>query len=286
MRPPAKAPAQPTIINQKLFDYLKANPEIRTVQQLINKTYPRGQYDATCRELGLDPIALAKYRSASLMDFAVRPPPGDGTAPRTVADANRFFITQYQDDTYNRESPNTWSNNCGPTSLAMVLKVNGKMPEGLTSEQQIDYARGLMYPKLAESSGKDVTLPNGKTVRVLDADKMLTNIDAATAGAQGGGLEGATHQKGWADFDAALNAGKSVVVEGNISSRWRGNFSGATGNYQGGGDGHFMAVLGKTADGKYLVADPMFSGGTVEMTREQLAVFFAKQNGEPSFVAP
>ena len=38
VRPPAKAPAQPTIINQKLFDYLKANPEIRTVQQLITKS--------------------------------------------------------------------------------------------------------------------------------------------------------------------------------------------------------------------------------------------------------
>ena len=45
-------------------------------------------------------------------------------------------------------------------------------------------------------------------------------------------------------------------------------------------------MLGKTAEGKYLVADPMFSGGTVELSRDQLAVFFARQNGEPSFVAP
>lgn len=281
-----KAPAQPTIVNQKLYDYLKANPEVRTVQQLINKTYPKGLYDSTCRALGLDARELAKYRSAALIDFAVRAPAGDGTAPRTVADANRFFITQYQNDTYNRESTNSWSNNCGPTSLAMVLEVNGKLPEGLTNEQQIDYARGLMYPQLAKSSGKDVTLPNGTTVRVLDADKMLTNITAATAGAQAGGLGDAKHQKGWADFDAALNAGKSLVVEGNISSAWRGNFTGAAGNYQLGGNGHFLAVLGKTAEGKYLVADPMFSGGTVELSRDQLAVFFARQNGEPSFVAP
>lgn len=285
LTPPAPA-RQPTIINQKLSDYLQANPGIRTVQQLINKTYPKGQFDSTCRDLGLDPKALVKYRSAALIDLAVRPPPGDGTAPRTVADANRFFITQYQNDTYNRESGNAWSNNCGPTSLAMVLKVNGKLPQGLTAEQQIDYARGLMYPALAKSSGKDVTLADGSKVRVLDADKMLTNITAATAGAQAGGLAGATHQKGWADFDAALNAGKSLVVEGNISSRWRGNFAGHEGSYQLGGNGHFLAVLGKTADGRYLVADPMFSGGTVELSRDQLAVFFAKQNGEPSFVAP
>ncbi len=282
--------AGPTVINQKLFEYLKANPEIRTVQQLINQTYPKGKYDSTCKELGLDPIALAKYRSASLMDFAVRPPPGDGTAPRTVADANRSFITQYQNDTYNRESTNSWSNNCGPTSLAMVLKVNGKLPAGLTNEQQIDYARGLMYPELTKSSGKDVKLPNGTTVRVLDADKMLTNITAATTGAQGAGLTGATHQTGWADFDAALNGGKSVVVEGNISGKWHTVFGGhqadAPGTYQGGGNGHFIAVLGKTSDGKYLVADPMYTGGTVAMSRDELAVFFASQGGSPSFVAP
>lgn len=287
---PAATKPQPTIVNQKLYDFLKANPDIKTVQQLINKTYPKGTYEKTCTELGLKAWDIAKYRSAALMDFAVVQPKGDGTAPRTVADANRFFITQYQNDTYNRESPNAWSNNCGPTSLAMVLKVNGKMPQGLTAEQQIDYARALMYPKLAKTDGQDVKLPDGSTARILNYDKMLTGIDAATAGAQGGGLANATHQKGWADFDAALNAGKSLVVEGNISSKWRANFADEAkatgGNYQGGGNGHFMAVLGKTDGGNYIVADPMFSGGTVEMTRDELAVFFAKQGGEPSFVAP
>jgi hypothetical protein len=286
--PPAKA--EPTIINQKLFDYLKANPDVKTVQNLVNKTYNKGTFYSTCKDLGLDANSILKYRTAALMDLAVRPPPGDGTAPRTVEEANRSFITQYQNDTYNRESTNTWSNNCGPTSLAMVLAVNGKLPQGLTHEQSIDYARGLMYPALTKSSGKDVTLPDGSKVRVLDADKMLSNITAATTGAQGGGLAGAQHETGWADFDAALNAGKSTVVEGNISGSWHTVFANhqadAKGNYQGGGNGHFIAVLGKTADGKYLVADPMYTGGTVAMSRDELAVFFKAQNGEPSFVTP
>ena len=288
--PPPPPKAGPTIVNQKLFDYLKANPEITTVQQLVNKTYPKGTFDSTCKELGLNATELLKYRSAALIDFAVHAAPGDGTAPRTTEDANRFFITQYQNDTWNRESPNSWSNNCGPTSLAMVLKVNGKMPTGLTNEQQIDYARGLMYPALTKTDGKDVKLPDGSTVRVLDIDKMLTGIGAATSGAQAGGLTGAEHQTGWANFDAALNDGQSVVVEGNISGSWRTVFGAhqadAAGNYQGGGNGHFIAVLGKTADGRYLVADPMYTGGTVAMTRDELAVFFKQQNNEPSFVAP
>lgn len=288
--PPPPVKPGPTIINQKLFDYLQANPEVRTVQQLVNQTYPKGQFESTCRALDLNPNELLKYRSAALMDLAVRPPPGDGTAPRTVEEANRAFITQYQNDTYNRESPNSWTNNCGPTSLAMVLKVNGKLPQGLTNEQQVDYARALMYPALAKTDGKDLALADGSTVRLLDLDKMLTNITAATAGARAGGLAVAAHERGWADFDAALNEGQSVVVEGNISSSWRTVFAGhqvdAAGNYQGGGNGHFIAVLGKTAEGQYLVADPMYTGGTVAMSRDELAVFFKQQGGEPSFVAP
>ncbi len=286
----APVPAKETIVNQKLSDYLQANPDIKTVQDLVNKTYPKGKWDSTCQELGLDGKELLKYRSAALRDFAVLPAPGDGTAPRTTQDANRFFITQYQNDTWNRESTNSWSNNCGPTSLAMVLKVNGKMPQGLTNEQQIDYARALMYPKLAKTDGADVKLPDGSTVRILNYDKMLTGIGAATEGAQGGGLGNAAHHKGWADFDTALNAGESLVVEGNISSKWRAVFGvhqgEAPGDYQSGGNGHFIAVLGKTADGRYIVADPMYTGGTVAMSRDELAVFFAKQGGEPSFVDP
>lgn len=286
---PAK-PAGPTVVNQKLYDYLNANPKIRTVQDLVNATWKKGTFDSTCKDLGLDPKYLLKYRSASLMSMAVRPPPSNGKAPTTVEEANRSFITQYQNDTYNRESPNAWSNNCGPTSLAMVMKVNGKMPEGLAAEQQIDHARALMYPKLAKTDGKDVTLPNGQTVRVLDIDKMLSGIDGATTGLKGAGFEDATKQKGWAAFDEALDAGKSLMVEGNISSTYKTAFkdeaTATGGSYQGGGNGHFIAVLGKTADGKYLVADPMFSGGTVAMTRDELGAFFAKQGNEPSFAAP
>lgn len=285
--PVAPAKPEPVVINQKLFDYLQANPEVKTVQDLVNKTYPKGTYETTCKELGLAAWDIAKYRSAALVDFAVRLPRTDGPAPTTAADANRFFITQYQNDTYNRESPNTWSNNCGPTSLAMVLDVNGKRPEGLTDEQAIDHARGLMYPQYAT---KSVTLPDGSTVKLFDSDKMLTNMTAMTRGAAGGGLADAQHQQGWTDFDAALNAGKALVVEGNISGAWRTVFANheaeAPGSYQGGGSGHFLAVLGRADDGKYLVADPMFTGGTVALSRDELAVFFTQMGGNPSFMAP
>lgn len=286
----APKPAGPTIVNQKLYDYLNANPGVRTVQDLVNATWKKGTFESTCKDLGLDSAYLLKYRSASLMSMAVRPPPSTGKAPTTVEEANKSFITQYQNDTYNRESPNSWSNNCGPTSLAMVMRANGKMPEGLTAEQQIDHARALMYPELAKTDGRDVTLPGGQTVRVLDIDKMLSGIDGAQTGMKAAGFENAEKQKGWAAFDEALDGGKSLMVEGNISGTYKTAFkdeAAATGgSYQGGGNGHFIAVLGKTANGGYLVADPMFSGGAVEMTRDELGAFFAKQGNEPSFVTP
>jgi hypothetical protein len=103
------------------------------------------------------------------------------------------------------------------------------------------------------------------------------------------GATGSPPQKGWANFDAALAGGNPLVVEGNIGTAWRTVFANhqgeAPGTYAGGGNGHFIAVLGKTADNKYLVADPMYAGGTVAMTRDELAVFFARQNNEPSFTA-
>ena len=279
--PPSSTTSGETVKNAKLNEYLLAHPEIKTVQNLVNATYPKGTYESTCRELGLDPNELLKYRTANLKDWAVTPAPPDGSMPRTTAEANQVFLNQYTTAFNPYYGKDGVSNNCGPTSLAMCLKLQDKMPPGLNTEQQIDYARGLMYPNIAGTTVKDA---NGNDVRLLDQDRMLTNITAV------GSATGSTHQTGWASFDAALDSGKPLVVEGNISGSWRTVFSthqgDAPGTYAGGGDGHFIAVLGKTADGKYLVADPMYAGGTVAMTRAELAVFFAKQGGDPSFTAP
>ena len=42
--------------------------------------------------------------------------------------------------------------------------------------------------------------------------------------------------------------------------------------------GHFVTVLGKTPDGKYLVADPLSKKGAIEVTAQQLGAFLT-QNG-------
>jgi hypothetical protein len=48
---------------------------------------------------------------------------------------------------------------------------------------------------------------------------------------------------------------------------------GTYGSVGGSSVGHFVAIVGKTPDGKYLVSDPMWTGGAVAMTLDQLKVF-------------
>lgn len=294
LAPVSPPPLQPTITNQKLYDYLQANPQIKTVQDLVNASYRQpgggwGTFENTCKDLGLDPAQVAKYRSANLMDWAAVAPPAPGM-PSTPAEANAFFINQYRTE-FNPYYPSETgvSNNCGPTSLAMCLQVEGKMPPGLNPEQRIDYARALMYPKLDASAYTTVNDANGNPVRLLDRDSALTAMGDATSGIVGGAAQAGistAKQTGWGNLDDALAAGRPVVVEGNICDAWRTAVaSHPPGSYAGGGDGHFIAVLGKTADGKYLVADPMYSGGTVALTKDELATFFAKQGGAPSFAS-
>jgi hypothetical protein len=83
-----------------------------------------------------------------------------------------------------------------------------------------------------------------------------------------------------------------VVAYGDCYPSWKKQFPKTEGRYGGGEIAHFIAILGKTQDGRYIVCDPMFTGGPVEMTRDQLSVFFSKggdkgDNGDntPGFVS-
>lgn len=289
-------PPGATVVNEELLRFLAADERGRgivTVQDLINEYGDGTAFVAKCRELGLKPAEILLFRSFPLWSLAVLPPPASGRAPATREEANTFFITQYQGP-YNPNSPNTSSSNCGPTSLAMIMKILGTMPRGLIGEQAVDYARALMLPGLRATRGTSITTTSGETVWLLDIDSgadSYINMDEMLTGARDGGMPGASHQTGWVAFEAALNAGQPVVLEGNISADWRAVFADhqteSPGTYQSGGDGHWIAVLGKAPDGRYLVADPMYSGGAVAMTQAELAQFLARQaSPDPSFLAP
>lgn len=194
--------------------------------------------------------------------------------PTGAVDARPYFKLQYYHAVYNPNGPNS-SANCGPASLAMILKSGGLEPANLTVETSIDRARALMFP-----ADRRITTREG--VRVLDADQEYSSDGNIRDGASGAGATSAAGS-GWAALDLALDQGKPVVAYGFLNNAWRAQFPQRVGS---GTVGHINAILGRTSAGLYIVLDPMHEGGPVELRQDQLKVFFqATSGGVPSFRA-
>jgi hypothetical protein len=194
-------------------------------------------------------------------------PAAASALPTTVAEANANHKVQFFHSVYNWNGPSR-SSNCGPTSVAIVLRTLGAEPFGISPERSIDHARYLMYPTDARR-GWD---PDAG-VRILDLDSALSSTVAAqTAYAMLGGW--AETGTGSANLAARLDEGKPAVLSGKTTASWRNQFP-TPASYGGftEGFGHILAVVGKTAAGRFLVSDPMYRGGAVEMTAAQLGVF-------------
>ncbi|HYI00008.1 LysM peptidoglycan-binding domain-containing protein [Hyalangium sp.] len=212
------------------------------------------------------------------------------STPGGVMSPEEAFICQFTEGTYNPTGP-SHSTNCGPASLAMGMAYTGRMPPGLSKEQQVDYARALMSPG-REAEFTYVTDANGQQVPQLDRDSEYTGGTMVADGVRAAGgnpIYGET----WGDLDAQLEAGHPVMAGGWVSDEggdglaWKQQFPGGVGPgaYGTGTTGHLISILGKTADGKYIVADPLYARGPVEMTKEQLALYFSQTGGNPSFTA-
>ncbi len=200
----------------------------------------------------------------SLSDIANGLPNG---LPTTAAQAEPFFKLQYNHYLYNPNGPNS-SGNCAPASLAMVMALLGLEPPNISVETSIDHARYLM-------SGYSNGVLEG--AEILDNDGAWSSYQEIWNGINnaGGNPE---HISGWDTLDQSLAEGKPVIANGWYGSAWRQQFPSyaLTGGLGEGVEGvfHLNAILGTTSDGKYIVADPMYRGGPVEMTRDELDVFF------------
>jgi hypothetical protein len=222
---------------------------------------------------------------------ASSPDPSTGT-PSTggAMSPEEAFICQFTEPTYNPTGP-SHSKNCGPASLAMAMAYTGRMPPGLSKEQQVDYARALMSPG-REGEFTYVTDANGQKVPQLDRDSEYTDGSMVPDGIRAAGAN-PIYGESWGELDAQLAAGHPVMAGGWVSDEggnglaWKQQFPGGVGPgaYGTGTTGHLISILGKAANGKYIVADPLYARGPVEMTREQLALYFSQTGGNPSFTA-
>jgi uncharacterized protein with LGFP repeats len=200
--------------------------------------------------------------------------------PSTVEQANDFFKTEIYDAKYNPSGPQS-STNCGPSSLAMIMKMFKLEPSGMNIETSILHARALMNGLTGERN----TVQDTGSVYW---DQILTGVNAV-------GKATDNYSGSWEKLDQSLYAGDPVILNGITCEEWSAKFPDnskyVTSTYL-----HLIAILGKTPDGQYLVADPMYRGGVVPMTKEQLSVFIARQpkydtigssyiNGIPHFIS-
>ncbi len=191
------------------------------------------------------------------------------TTPTSKSQADTYFKTQFYNAQWNPDGPGK-SNNCGPTSVAMMFKLFGKEPGNLSVQGSINYARQMMN---VASSWTGFTSDTQMMTGLANAGLRATNR-----------MSNGT----WSQLDQDLAAGKAVIAWGYYGSNWRYQFP----SYSSTGDGstdHINTILGKTPNGNYLVGDPMYRGGVVEMNRNQLAVFFSYgkggHDGNPYFIS-
>ncbi len=113
-----------------------------------------------------------------------------------------------------------------------------------------------------------------KGVTVRDDDGATTNTDDITRGIQqAGGIPEYTTTLDWNWVDGNLNAGNPIIMTDVYATNWRYQFPSYDSMYNGKVP-HINSILGKTSDGRYIVADPLSIDGTVLMNRDQISMFF------------
>ena len=210
---------------------------------------------------------------------------GDEAELSDVDWANQFFITQIQDPRWNPSgsTSDTESNNCGPASLAMLMAAEGVLPAGLPAEMAIDHARATMYPSYPEIDVSELpegaSLYEGEGLVLVDDDGhpvYFDLVEAAPSLPQGISQAGSEPVFGysWNQLRTLVQSRGAVIAHGHITEAWIDRFSGEYGAVGAGPVPHFIAVFPASAEGQFVVSDPMHRGGAMVMSQGELQAFF------------
>jgi hypothetical protein len=212
-------------------------------------------------------------------------PPKSDRDTTIIEQGNAFFITQIYDQQWNPtgSQKDLKSNNCGPTSFAMLMAQRSLTSKELTPSAAIDHARAMMYPtypniketELSQGayqymSGVHLCINDNHQSVYFDITESEPSIAQGIRTIGGNPIFGYT----WKDIRQLLTSNGSLIAHGYITDEWRQRFPGTYGHYTSGSIPHFIAIFSTSSLDSFLVCDPMHLGGPVLMTQNQLQTFF------------
>lgn len=184
----------------------------------------------------------------------------------SVEQANQFFVSQWGPTPFNNGNPNGSTrgfSDCGPTSGVMLAEALGLIPRTTAdnAEDAIDAMRDRVFGFHKEQSDACDETQVGNALDQLGGHHDF--IDMSTQA-----------------VDQALAEGRMVLLAGDPWGAWGANMD-ANGQYLNHRDPgpHFVTVLGKAADGNYIVGDPLSRIGAIEVNGDQLRDFWARGGG-------
>ncbi|HYV46525.1 MAG TPA: LysM peptidoglycan-binding domain-containing protein [Myxococcaceae bacterium] len=188
------------------------------------------------------------------------PVPGPTNGPITTVDqANKVFMSQWGPTPYTSGGAPYHYDDCGPTSAAMTAEAIGLWPQH-GPESSLDTIDRMRDTILGYDS---------RDSQLMGMGQLQTGLNKI--GAQTQNLYGDPVQS----VDGAVGRGHPVILGGSgVWNAWGANES-ASGrylNYRNPG-GHFVTVMGKTDDGRYIVNDPLARNGAITVTGDQIRQF-------------
>ncbi|MFH1808138.1 MAG: peptidoglycan-binding protein [Pseudomonadota bacterium] len=227
---------------------------------------PDSRYDAATaaavarfqRTAKLDVTGRIEHKTARAIDKADH---SFGTFD-TVPQANKHFLTQWGPTRYNKTGPRYGYKDCAPTSAVMAASALGliKHPGPGEASRAIDHMRDLTRGH------------NTNTSDSTSREELMRGLRATGAAVR--------DIHGFDALNRALAKGHPVLASGDPWDAW-GRRLRNEGKYLNSRDpgNHSIAILGRTDDGRYLVADPLSRSGSIAVKREALAEFLKDGSG-------
>ncbi|MBM3268497.1 MAG: peptidoglycan-binding protein [Candidatus Sericytochromatia bacterium] len=183
---------------------------------------------------------------------AEAPPASTGFNWYGNPDPRQYFISQIYDPRFNPYAPRSTAN-CGPTSLAMVLRAFGKEPPAGNEQDLILQVRKAMTGRTDQNEyTNEYQLMSAASQYGLDS-KQVSDIPG---------------------MERELRAGKLVILAGNPDAF---NSSLPADQYFGFSGGHFIVVNAIEGD-RVVISDPLSKVGPLVITRQQLQQYMAYKN--------